>query len=152
MLKICKITPKNVKICVDHSMPVSSLQQDGHFLKILISQFVCSVVKVAERIEGNFDAVKIYLRTAENDAKTILTVTEPHQMIVVGDNGERETINVNANLVVVGHKMLGREGAVYEVVQLEQLKLAVKYCIETESNSAMALGFSHQPSAYTDEL
>ena len=78
------------------------------------------------------------MRTAENDAKTILTVTEPHQMIVVGDNGQRETIN--ANLVVVGHKMLGREGAIYEVAQLEQLKLAVKYCIETESNSAMASG------------
>ena len=67
-----------------------------------------------------------------------MTVTEPHQMIVVGDNGERETIN--ASLVVVGHKMLGREGAIYEVVQLEQLNLPVKYCIETESDSVMASG------------
>ena len=143
MLKICKITPKNVKLCVVHSMPVSSLHQDGHFLKILISQFANSVVKVAERNELKEILTQWTSTCARKKmihAKIILTVTEPHQMIVVGDNGERETINVNANLVVVGHKMLGREGAIYEVVQLEQLKLSVKYCIETESNSAIASG------------
>ena len=90
-------------------------------------------------MEGEFNAVKFHLNEGiKNDAKIVLTVTEPHTMIVVGENGGRDAIR--AGSVVSGHKMLGQDGTIYAVTQIEQVKLTVKYCIETESDSVLASG------------
>ena len=60
-------------------------------------------------MEGEFNAVKFHLNEGiKNDAKIVLTVTEPHTMIVVGENGGRNPIR--AGSVVSGHKMLDKMG------------------------------------------
>ena len=103
----------------------------------------CLVVTTVEKDEGSFDAVKIELADKTGGigggAMINLTITEPHGMIVVAGNGGEQQI-IKANLVDVGHKMLGQEGRIYEVVKIEPMKLATKYKIVTESNNVLASG------------
>lgn len=84
------------------------------------------MVTTVEKDEGSFDAVKIELADKTGGigggAMINLTVTEPHGMIVVAGNGGEQQI-IKANLVDVGHKMLGQEGRIHEVVKIEPIKI-----------------------------
>lgn len=102
-------------------------------------------VKLAIKQEGAFDFVNIRLRNIGTNITTDLTVTDDHEVMILGggegaDAGKSQ--NTPAKQVIPGNKMtgigIGKHNSVWKVERVVYMKMASKYVIQTEAGTALA--------------